>query len=156
MEAEYNETAPVKFHILLVDDSEGEARLFTESLRQAAPRVNLYWVATAAEGLEFLNRQNRFQDVGQADIVVCDLNMPGMSGFDFLKRVKGDSMLKRLPVIMYSGSSHARDVEICYTLGANAYLVKAMTPEGMVEQLKTLVHFWLESAKLPTALAGMD
>jgi DNA-binding NarL/FixJ family response regulator len=50
---------------------------------------------------------------------------------------------------MYSSSSHSRDIQLCYLLGANAYLVKSVTPAGMVQQIKALVQFWLEAASLP-------
>jgi two-component system, chemotaxis family, response regulator Rcp1 len=145
-----------KFHILLIEDQEGEAHLFSEALREAAPRVNVYWVATGREGMEFLRQENRFKEVGPVDIVVSDLNMPGMSGYDLLKELKGDPTFKRTPVIIYSASRYVRDIELCYLLGANAYLVKSMTPEGMIKQIGTMVQFWLEAAKLPNAAALID
>jgi|HubBroStandDraft_4_1064222.scaffolds.fasta_scaffold49996_3 CheY-like chemotaxis protein len=141
-----------RFNILLVEDSEAEAKLFETALKEAAPRIRMYWVATAQEAIDYLHQENRFAGIGAAHLVLCDLNMPGISGFDFLKKVKGqsDTSIKSTPVIIYSASSNPGDVQLSYALGANAYLLKPMTMETTVQQLKSLVHFWFESAKPPS------
>ncbi|HLK17948.1 MAG TPA: response regulator [Bryobacteraceae bacterium] len=141
-----------RFHILLIEDSEAEAKLFEAALREAAPRVTLYWVATAAEAIEYLNQENRFAGMGPVHMILCDLNLPTMSGFEFLKKIKGQlgTPIQPTPIILYSSSSDPRDVRQSYALGANAYLVKPMTIETTVQQLKSLIHFWFESAKLPS------
>lgn len=141
--------SPSKFQILLIDDSEADAKLFETALKEAAPRVKLYWVATAKEGIEMLHQQNRFQDVGPVSLIVCDLNLPADTGFDFIAKVKGDRSSAFTPLVIYSGSSAPQDVFRCYDLGANSYVVKPMTMETMVQQLKALVHYWLETVKLP-------
>jgi len=64
------------FNILLVEDSQAEAKLFESALRQVAPRATMYWVASGQEGMEFLRQEGRFQRSGSVSIVVCDLNMP--------------------------------------------------------------------------------
>lgn len=57
-----------KFQILLIDDSEADAKVFELALREAAPRAKIYWVATAQEGLDYLHKEKRFQDVGPVDL----------------------------------------------------------------------------------------
>jgi len=141
--------SPSKFQILLIDDNEADAKLFELALREAAPRVKLYWVSSAAEGVEYLQQENRFRDVGPVDLVLCDLNMPAMTGFEFVAKVKGDSALKITPLVVYSGSASRMDIRRCYLLGANSYISKPMTMGMMVQQLKALVHYWLEIASLP-------
>ena len=141
--------SPSKFHILLIDDNDADAKLFELALREAAPRVKLFWVSTAAEGVEYLQQQNRFRDVGPVDLVLCDLNMPAMTGFDFVAKVKSDSALKITPLVVYSGSASPLDIRRCYLMGANSYISKPMTMGMMVQQLKALVHYWLEIASLP-------
>lgn len=138
------------FNILLIEDSEAEAKLFESALQQVAPRVKLYWVATAKEGLEYLRRQGRFQETGPVSIVICDLNMPGMSGFDFAGQVKRDPALMPVPLIVYSGSQAPEDIYRAYSLGVNSYLTKPMTLETMLRQVELLVRYWLDSVKLTT------
>ena len=141
--------SPSKFQILLVDDNEADAKLFELALREAAPRVKLYWVGTAMEGIEYLQQLNRFRSVGPVDLVLCDLNMPGMTGFEFVSKVKSDAALKITPLVIYSGSASLMDIRRCYLLGANSYISKPMTMGMMIQQLKALVHYWLEIASLP-------
>jgi len=146
---------PSKFQILLVEDSEADARLFEDALHKAAPRVKLYWVATAEEGLEYLRQEKRFEGAGPVNLIVSDLNLSGMDGTEFLAAVKRDAALKSTPLVVYSGSSSARDINLCYALRANSYLVKPMTLDTMVDHIKVLVHYWLEVVSLP-ALGATD
>ena len=137
-----------KFNLLLIDDSEAEAKLFEVALLEAAPRVGLYWVASAAEGLEYLRQEGRFGEMGPVSIVICDLNMPGVNGFDFISQVKSDPALMTTPLIVYSASESPPDVYRAYSLGANSYLRKAMTLETMTRQLTSLVNYWFETARV--------
>jgi CheY-like chemotaxis protein len=141
--------SPSKFQILLIDDSEADAKLFEDALKQAAPRVKLYWVASAKEGLEYLHQENRFENLGSVSLIICDLNLTGMSGFEFIAQAKGDRASASTPLVVYSGSTSHQDIYRCYALGANSYIVKPMTTEMMVQQLKAIVHYWLEVVKLP-------
>ena len=145
---EFFDTNPGRFQILLIDDNEADAKLFEHALREAAPRVRVYWLASGDEALEYLEKRGRFERVGSVSIVVSDLNMPGLNGYELLSRIKKSSTLKSVPFIVYSGSASARDITLCYSLGANSYIVKPMTMDGMVEQLKSMVHYWLETVRL--------
>lgn len=138
---------PQRFNILLVDDSEADARLFELALREVAPRVTLYWVATGDEALEAVQGGDRFKDVLGIDIVVLDLNMPKMGGFQVLEKLKASNTL--VPVIVLSSSRAVNDVERAYQMGANSYLVKPMTIEGLHDLVRGISRYWLELAKLP-------
>lgn len=138
---------PQRFNILLVDDSEADARLFELALREVAPRVTLYWVATGDEALEAVQGGDRFKDVLGIDIVVLDLNMPKMGGFQVLEKLKASNAL--VPVIVLSSSRSVNDVERAYQMGANSYLVKPMTIEGLHDLVRGISRYWLELAKLP-------
>ena len=136
------------FNILLIDDSEAEAKVFEAALRQTAPRLKLYWVATAKEGLECLRQEGRFQGMGPVDIVVCDLNLPGTNGFDFAEQMKKDPALIPIPLVVYSGSQMPQDIRRAYSLGVNSYLVKAMTLDMVMQQVESLVKYWFDTVKL--------
>jgi CheY-like chemotaxis protein len=139
------------FNILLIDDSQAEAKLFELALHEAAPRAKLYWVATATEGFEYLRQEGRFPGTGPISIVVCDLNMPGPSGFDFVAQMKKDPRLMPIPLIVWSASEAPQDIHRAYSLGVNSYLVKSMTMDTMIQQLEVLVRFWFDTARLASA-----
>src|SRR5579875_690033 len=88
--------------ILLVDDSEADARLFETALRDASSRARTYWVATATEAIEFLEQRGRFQNAGPVKIVVLDLHLPRQNGFDALRQIKSNPDVSRTPVVVLS------------------------------------------------------
>ena len=135
--------------ILLIDDRASDAKLFEHALEQAGTRVKLYWVASAEEGLEYLKQEGRFAGAGRVRLVVSDLSMPGMDGFEFLTRVQKTPALASIPVVILSSSLSPADVLRCYQLGANSYITKPMSLQTFVETIGTLVRYWLDIAKLP-------
>jgi CheY-like chemotaxis protein len=135
--------------ILLIDDRASDAKLFEHALEQAETRVKLYWVATAIEGLEYLKQEGRFAGAGRVRLVVSDLSMPGMDGFEFLEQVRKSPALAAIPIVILSSSQSPRDVFRCYQLGANSYITKPMSLQTFVETIGTLVRYWLDIAELP-------
>lgn len=83
------------------------------------------------------------------EVVLLDINMPGMNGFEVLEHLKTSKTSKHLPVIMLTTSSNSEDVEKAYALGANAFMVKPDSLTGMKSLVETFEAFWLSTAKLP-------
>jgi CheY-like chemotaxis protein len=142
---------PQHFNILLVEDSSTDARLFEMALRETAPRVSLYWVATGSEAIDALKRQDRFKNILTVDVVVLDLNMPLTDGFETLSAIKKDAELAVKPVVVMSSSSNPEDIQRAYSLGANTYFVKPMTLDGTNQMTRCIARYWLEFAKLPSS-----
>ncbi len=145
---------PQHFNILLVEDSATDARLFEVALREVAPRVSLYWVATGLEAIEALKRQDRFKDILGVDIVIVDLNMPVTDGSETLETIKKDAGLLLKPVLVMSSSFDPEDIRRAYSLGANTYFVKPMTLEGTHQLVRTITRYWLEMAELSGGVNG--
>jgi CheY-like chemotaxis protein len=137
------------FQILLIDDLPSDAKLFEHALQQIETRAKLYWVSTAEEGLEYLNRKGRFAGAGPVRLVVSDLSMPGIDGFELLAQVRKNPALAATPVVIMSSSRSPRDVLRCYRLGANSYITKPMSLETFVATIGTLVRYWLDIVQLP-------
>src|ERR1700723_3914128 len=135
--------------ILLIDDRASDAKLFEHALEQAETRVKLYGVATAIEGLEYLKQEGRFAGAGRVRLVVSDLSMPGMDGFEFLAQTRKNPALAAIPVVIMSSSRSPRDVLRCYQLGANSFITKPMSLETFVTTVAMLVRYWLDIVQLP-------
>lgn len=82
-------------------------------------------------------------------IVLLDLNLPGTDGREVLRTLKKDPRLLAIPVIVFSTSSSAHDIEKCYQLGANSYLTKPIEYAAMEEKIRLTVQYWLETSELP-------
>lgn len=105
---------------LLADDDRDDAELFGEALTAIDPPVDFQHVSDGQAVFTFLNNSaNR-----KPDVIFLDLNMPQMSGWQCLAKLKNDIYLKDIPVIMYSTSANARDKEIAIELGAIGFVTK--------------------------------
>ncbi len=138
-----------EFQILLIDDHPSDAKLFELALERTGTRAKLLWVASAQEGLDYLKREGRFSDAGRVRLVVSDLSMPGMDGFEFLAQARRNPALAATPIVMMSSSRAPRDVLRCYRLGANSFIAKPMSLDTFVSAIGTLVRYWLDIVELP-------
>lgn len=136
-------------HVLLVDDNEGDVILVREAFALAAPRCRLSVCADGTEGLSFLRRDGDFAGAERPDLVLLDLNLPRLDGYGLLEVVKTDPGLRRIPVVVLTGSRAERDVVRCYEGHANACVVKPAGLEEFVEAVSGLCRFWFEAASLP-------
>lgn len=118
---------------MLVDDDKDDRFLFSNALKQVAPDVTGYMAEGGQEGLAIIQDEEK----PRPDVIFLDINMPGMTGWEFLRKVKRDEKLKKIPVIMYSTSSHERDVGMALDFGAEAYCVKPDDFNG----LKTVIEY---------------
>jgi CheY-like chemotaxis protein len=75
-------------------------------------------------------------------IILLDLGLPGISGLEFLRAVKSDPALRVIPVVVFSASRHARDLEAAYRLGASGYVVKPIAFEDFVRAVATVQQYW--------------
>ena len=141
---------PRRFNILLVDDNRADAQLFETAMGEVAPRVTTYWVATAEEGKEALEKRDRFQDVLGFDILVTDLNMMPTDGFELLKTIRETPVLAAIPAVVMSSSRSPEDIERAYRCGATSYIVKSLTLEGAYDTAACFARYWLEVVALPT------
>lgn len=129
--------------ILLVEDNPGDAFLISHALQQR-PETILHQVSHGKDALRFLR-----EAVQLPDLMLLDLNLPQMNGFEVLSQIKMDPELMHLPVIVLSTSSSEQDVLRCYRLHANCYLTKPLTLEDSATLMLALEQFWLVWASLP-------
>ena len=138
-----------RFNILLIDDNHGDAQLFQTAMQEVAPRVSIYWLATAAEGLEALARRERFKHVAGFDIAVLDLNMSPSDGFETIQAMRNEEKSAFIPIVVMSNSRDQSDINRAYRCGANSYIVKPMTLQGTLDAAAAMARYWLEIASLP-------
>jgi len=137
-------------HVLLVEDNPADSQLVVEVLRDAAGDYDVFIVRNGREALAALRREGDFADRPRADIVLLDLKMPEMDGFEFLARAKGDVHLRRTPVIVLSSSRAEQDIARAYDLCANCYVVKPIDLDDFLMCLELIMEFWVERAELPS------
>jgi two-component system, chemotaxis family, response regulator Rcp1 len=143
-------TRPVKpIEILLVEDNPGDVRLTRESLNDAKVHNNMMVAGDGVEAMACLRREGPYVNASRPDLILLDLNLPRMNGFEVLDAIKEDPDLKRIPVVVLTTSQAEQDIIRSYNLYANAYVNKPVDLEQFIKVIKAIEGFWLEIVKLP-------
>ena len=130
--------------VFLVEDNEADAFFFREAIRELELEVALTVVNHGDRAWAHLLEAR--QSSAYPDLVVLDINLPRMDGWEILKRVKATSGLREIPVVVVSSSDAENDIAKSYACGANAYLVKPMNYEQLRDAVHATVLFWRKVA----------
>lgn len=135
--------------ILLVEDNPADAELALIGLRGGGSINNIHVVCDGEEAWEFLHREGDHVDAPRPDIVLLDLNLPGLSGGELLRSIKADENLRSIPVIVLTTSDADQDVRFAYASHANAYMVKPVDFQQFRHLLEGFKSYWLSLVRLP-------
>lgn len=138
--------------ILMADDDPADITLTREALGECNLRSDFRHVANGRELLDYLQRRGRFSDPKlspRPSLVLLDLNMPGMDGREALTAMKADADLRRIPVVILTTSKAEEDILRSYDLGANSFVTKPVTFDGLVDVMRTLDQYWFQMVALP-------
>jgi two-component system, chemotaxis family, response regulator Rcp1 len=103
------------------------------------------------EAMAFLRRTGKYHRAPRPQLVFLDLNLPRKDGREVLQEIKGDSDLRRIPVVIMTTSSSERDIQHAYELHANCYITKPVDLEDFLSAVRSCENFWLETAQLPNS-----
>jgi CheY-like chemotaxis protein len=137
---------------MLVDDDPQDRALAREALSEAGLAGELRMARDGAEALDYLHRRGRFSEPDAAPrpaIILLDLNMPRMDGFEVLREIKADPSLRRIPVIVLTTSQAEEDIARSYELGVSSFITKPVMFEALVESMRALGRYWFETVELP-------
>jgi two-component system response regulator len=137
--------------LLVVEDSESDIELLREALSDSEPDVELDVVRHGEDALSFLRREGAFERAEHPDLVVLDLNLPRMGGFEVLRALREDvdPRLRRLPVVVFTTSATASDIDKAYDLHASSFVTKPTAFEHYLDTVRAFREFWLRVARLP-------
>lgn len=136
-------------HILLVEDNEGDIVLAREALKDARIINKVSVSRDGDEALDFLYQRGNPRNKEMPDLVLLDINMPRVSGFEVLTTIKKDERLKAIPVVMLTTSSSEKDIRFAYEHHANCYITKPVDMEKFIEVVQKVEDFWLSIVRLP-------
>ena len=129
--------------ILLVEDNPGDILLTRHALKQAKITNSLTIAMTGEESLSMLNREGQFREIELPDIILLDLNLPGISGHEVLKAVKSNVNLSHIPVIILSSSNAESDIKKTNKSQVDGYLVKPLNVDSFSKVLLQIESLWL-------------
>jgi len=139
------------FVVLLIEDEEHDIVAVKRAWKQNGITNLLHVVHSGEECLDFLHRRGKHSDPSgdsTAGLLLLDIKMPGMDGFAVLEEIRRSERLRRLPVVVLTGSDAGTDRDRSYDLGANAYIQKPLEFKDFSEAISVINRFW-ELAELP-------
>ena len=139
----------MSLQVLLVDDSPGDVRLTQEAFRDVNRSVTLHVATDGIEAMSFLRNQGVHVSAPRPDLILLDLNLPGMDGREVLTQIKEDERLKAIPTVILTTSIARADIVESYQLQANVYLSKPVRLDAFEALVKSINDFWLTKVKLP-------
>ena len=129
--------------ILLVEDDPGHARLIEKNLRRSGITNEIVAVSDGQQALDYLFGEGEYAGDDRASplLMLLDLNMPVLDGYQVLERVKGDERTKRIPVVVLTTTDDSREMSRCYDLGASVYITKPVEYQQFSEAINKLGLF---------------
>ena len=138
-------TRPVD--LLLVEDQPSDAELTLRALRALDLGTRLHRIKDGAEALDFVFGRAPYTDRSVEDapgLILLDLKLPKVNGHEVLRALKSDDRTQQIPVIVLSSSGERSDVERCYALGANSYVVKPVDFDAFTQTVQRIGTYWLD------------
>ena len=139
--------------ILIADDDPDDRLLIKEALEEAHFDCPIEFFTDGVDLLDYLHGRGEYARRPAAllpGLLFLDLNMPRMDGREALQKIKQDPHLRRIPVVVLTTSKAEEDVLRSYSLGANSFIVKPVSFDGLVDVMRRVDEYWFEMVRLPT------
>ena len=141
--------------MLLVEDSSTDIKITQRALRESGAAVELVVLRDGQEAVDYLLRHktpNGQSAWRRPDLILLDLNLPRLSGVEVLRQVRANKALRLIPVVVLTTSHRVEEIQDLYAAGANTYIEKPQDFKRFVDVLRTIQHYWLDLALLPSEL----
>ena len=133
-------------HILLVEDNRMDVELTLDAFKEARLLNTIHVSPHGQDALDYLFGRGKYADriaYPIPNLVLLDLKLPGVDGFEVLRQVKSAPILKRLPVIILTSSKEEGDRALTYDIGANSYIVKPVSFNGFLDVIRQIEGYWI-------------
>lgn len=139
-----------KISILVAEDDEDDRLLLKIAFDENGYKDAVEFVIN---GVELMKRLNALKQPGTIEnlpsFILLDLNMPRKDGREALNEIKANSILKKIPVIVFSAAENLAEIKRCYDSGANSYVIKPNTYTGLLKTVESIKTYWLNTASIP-------
>jgi CheY-like chemotaxis protein len=141
--------------ILIAEDDPDDQLLTREALEESRINNTVCFVNDGQELLDYLRHRGWYaaQPPPRPDLILLDLNMPRKDGREALAEIKADPALRSIPVIILTTSKADEEIQRAYDLGANSFIVKPVTFDGLVSAVRVLAQYWFSIVRLPAPAA---
>jgi CheY-like chemotaxis protein len=138
-----------KRFILIAEDDEDDRYLMKTALEETGIKETVEYCENGVEVINYLESIHvKNGDFNFPKFILLDLNMPKMDGREVLKKLKSNETFRKIPVIVFSTTKNQLEVKRCYDLGANTYITKPVSYDTLVETIREICAYWLNTATL--------
>lgn len=135
--------------VLLVEDNPDDVLITQRAWKKASITNRLFVLNDGEAALKYLRKEGEYTEVPTPGLVLLDLKMPGVNGFEVLMVVKAETNLRKIPIIVLTSSDNEQDIDLAYRLGCNSYIVKPVGFENLLKAVIEINDFWFELSKTP-------
>ncbi|WP_309680676.1 response regulator [Polaromonas sp.] len=135
--------------ILLVEDNEDDVFLTRAAFEEAGLKINLHHVDNGEKCLQYLRKQGDYADAPTPDLILLDMHMPLMDGYEVLSEIVKDDALRHFPVVVLTTSFEAADIQKMYKLRCSSYITKPIDFDNFVKAISQLAGYWLTVVVVP-------
>ncbi|MBN2353132.1 MAG: response regulator [Spirochaetales bacterium] len=138
--------------ILLAEDDEEDRMMLQDASKEAGITIPIRCVENGEELLDFLYQRKSFADPHANPrplLILLDLNMPKLDGRQALEEIKNEEHLRKIPTIVFTTSNAREEIRRAYASGASSFIIKPFSFNSLVDMMKIIKHYWLETVELP-------
>lgn len=142
----------MEVEILLAEDTPSDAEMTIRAIRKSKVANGIVHVSDGKEALDFLFGEGDFagRDITRKPkVIILDLKMPKVDGIEVLSRIKADKLTRKIPVVVLTSSKEDPDIENCYMLGVNSYIVKPVAFDDYTKVVSDLGLYWMLHNQCP-------
>ena len=142
-------------NIMVAENDEDDRALVKFAFAECKLPNSVHFVEDGEQLLDYLNRHGPYENPVNSirpDLILLDLDMPKINGHEALKEIKGDPKLRSIPVVIFTTSKATQDINSTYNMGANSFIIKPVTYDGLIQVMNALAEYWFEISELPVVL----
>jgi len=139
-------------NIMIAENDEDDRALVRFAFAECKLLNTVHFVEDGEQLLDYLYHRGAYQDtvhLPRPDLILLDLGMPRVNGHEALKEIKSDPTLRSIPVVIFTTSKSTRDINSTYNMGANSFIIKPVTYDGLIQVMNVLAEYWAEVTELP-------
>ncbi|MCG8572979.1 MAG: response regulator [Spirochaetes bacterium] len=136
--------------VMIVDDCPEDCEVLEIAFHKYNFHQPLIFIDNGTDAIDYLKKEGKYKTKNYPlpGMILLDLNLPGIDGRKILKMIKNDSVLKTIPVIIFTSSNEEKDIIKCYELGANSYIQKPIDINELYKIIKTIIDYWFSAVIL--------
>jgi CheY-like chemotaxis protein len=140
--------------LLITEDDHEDCLFVEEAFKDSCPDCNLVFVHDGAECMHYLNQSvavDHSNGFVRPDLILLDLRLPRVGGFEVLVEIKSDPKFRSIPVVVLTKSSSDQDIRQAYDLGAAGFIIKPDTYDGLLQVARAINEYWFEVVELASS-----